>query len=41
MVQTSEFKRYQYPPALRLTERSWSGRRMPVAHRFLRETGDD
>jgi NAD+ synthetase len=40
LVHKSEFKRYQYAPALRLTERSWGGRRMPVSHRFLRETTD-
>lgn len=39
-MQRSEFKRFQYPPTLRLTERSWGGRRMPVSHRFLREVGD-
>jgi len=39
-VQKNEFKRFQYPPTLRLTERSWGGRRVPVSHRFLRETGD-
>ena len=36
-VQAAEFKRYQYPPALRVSERCWSGRRMPVSHRY-RET---
>ncbi len=41
LVQRSEFKRYQYAPTLRLTERCWSGRRMPVSHRFLRETTDE
>ncbi|MBL8731277.1 MAG: NAD+ synthase [Planctomycetes bacterium] len=33
-VQNSEWKRYQYPPTLRLTEHCWSGRRMPVMHRY-------
>ena len=33
-VQASEFKRYQYAPTLRVSERCWSGRRMPVSHRF-------
>jgi NAD+ synthetase len=33
-VQASEFKRYQYPPALRVSERCWSGRCLPVAHRY-------
>ncbi|MBL8752618.1 MAG: NAD+ synthase [Planctomycetes bacterium] len=36
-VQASEWKRYQYPPTLRVSDRCWSGRRMPVAHRY-RET---
>ena len=35
LVQASEWKRYQYPPTLRLTDRCWSGRRMPVSHRYL------
>jgi NAD+ synthetase len=34
MVQASEFKRYQYPPTLRVSERCWSGRCLPVAHRY-------
>jgi NAD+ synthase (glutamine-hydrolysing) len=29
-VQNAEFKRYQYPPTLKVSERCWSGRRMPV-----------
>lgn len=33
-IQVAEFKRYQYPPTLRLSERCWRGRRMPVSHRF-------
>jgi NAD+ synthetase len=33
-VQVAEFKRYQFAPTLRLSERSWSGRRLPVAHRY-------
>ena len=33
LVQNSEWKRYQYPPTLRLTDRCWPGRRMPVSHR--------
>jgi NAD+ synthetase len=33
-VQAAEWKRYQYPPTLRVSERCWSGRRMPVAHRY-------
>lgn len=36
-VLASEWKRYQYPPTIRVSERCWSGRRMPVAHRY-RET---
>jgi len=34
LVQNSEWKRYQYPPTLRLTDRCWRGRRMPVSHRY-------
>ena len=34
LVQNSEWKRYQYPPTLRLTDRCWSGRRMPVSHSY-------
>ena len=41
LVHKSEFKRYQYAPTVRVTDRSWSGRRMPESHRFLREVGDD
>jgi NAD+ synthetase len=33
-VQAAEWKRHQYPPTLRVSERCWSGRRMPVAHRY-------
>ena len=33
-VLASEWRRYQYPPTLRVSERCWSGRRMPVAHRY-------
>jgi NAD+ synthetase len=40
MVQTSEFKRYQYAPTLRVSRRSWGGRRLPVAHRFLNDGAD-
>lgn len=35
LVQNSEWKRYQYPPTLRLSDRCWRGRRMPVSHRYL------
>jgi NAD+ synthase/NAD+ synthase (glutamine-hydrolysing) len=34
MVVGAEFKRYQYAPTLRVSERCWGGRRMPVAHRY-------
>jgi len=33
-VQLAEFKRYQYPPTLRVSDRCWSGRRLPVSHRY-------
>jgi NAD+ synthetase len=33
-VQAAEFKRYQYPPPIRVSERSWRGRSMPVSHRY-------
>ncbi len=33
-VMASEWKRYQYPPTVRVSDRCWSGRRMPVAHRY-------
>jgi NAD+ synthetase len=33
-VHAAEWKRYQYPPTLRVSDRCWSGRRMPVAHRY-------
>ncbi len=33
-LQAAEFKRYQYPPILRVSERSFCGRRMPVSHRY-------
>lgn len=36
-VQLAEFKRFQYAPTLRITERCWDGRRVPVSHRFLTE----
>jgi NAD+ synthetase len=38
-VMASEFKRYQYAPTLRVSDRCWGGRRVPVCHRFMRETG--
>lgn len=33
-VNAAEWKRHQYPPTLRVSERCWGGRRMPVAHRY-------
>jgi NAD+ synthetase len=33
-VQAAEWKRHQYPPTIKLSERCWGGRRMPVVHRF-------
>jgi len=33
-IQHAEFKRYQYPPTVRVSERCWRGRRMPVSHLF-------
>lgn len=33
-VQQAEFKRFQYAPTLRVSERCWDGRRVPVSHRF-------
>lgn len=33
-VHATEWKRYQYPPTIRVSDRCWSGRRMPVAHRY-------
>lgn len=33
-VHAAEWKRYQYPPTLRVSDRCWSGRRMPVMHRW-------
>jgi NAD+ synthase (glutamine-hydrolysing) len=37
MVCAAEFKRYQYAPTLRVSERCWGGRRQPIVHRY-RET---
>ncbi|MFK7740464.1 MAG: NAD+ synthase [Planctomycetota bacterium] len=34
MLQNSEWKRFQYPPTIRLSDRCWGGRRMPVSHRY-------
>jgi NAD+ synthase (glutamine-hydrolysing) len=33
-VQASEWKRYQYPPTVKVSDRCWAGRRMPAAHRY-------
>ncbi|HEX5053654.1 MAG TPA: NAD+ synthase [Planctomycetota bacterium] len=33
-VHAAEWKRYQYPPTLKVSDRCWAGRRMPVAHRY-------
>ena len=33
-IEGAEFKRFQYAPTIRVTERCWDGRRVPVAHRF-------
>ena len=34
-IEAAEFKRYQYAPTIRVTERCWDGRHVPVAHRFV------
>jgi NAD+ synthetase len=33
-INAAEWKRYQYPPTLRVSERCWSGRRMQVSHGY-------
>ena len=33
-IEGAEFKRFQSAPTIRVTERCWDGRRVPVAHRF-------
>jgi NAD+ synthetase len=33
-VHAAEWKRRQYPPTLKVSDRCWAGRRMPVAHRY-------
>ncbi len=33
-VDLSEYKRRQLPPSLRVTEKAWFGRRMPITNRF-------
>ncbi|MBK8975839.1 MAG: NAD+ synthase [Planctomycetes bacterium] len=37
MVMTAEFKRFQFAPTVRVSERCWGGRRYPVSHRFAGE----
>ena len=34
LVMANEFKRYQYAPTLRVSDRCWGGRRLPVTHRY-------
>ncbi len=34
-IERAEFKRFQYPPTLRVSDRCWDGRRVPVGHRFV------
>ena len=34
-VDHNEYKRRQTPPILRVTEKAWFGRRMPITNRFL------
>ena len=36
VVDHNEYKRRQLPPALRITEKAWFGRRMPITNRFDR-----
>ena len=38
-VQRSEYKRVQYPPTVRVSDRCWDGRRVPASHRFVAEKG--
>ena len=33
-VDHNEYKRRQSPPTLRVTEKAWFGRRMPITNRF-------
>ena len=33
-VDRNEYKRRQLPPSLRITEKAWFGRRMPITNRF-------
>jgi NAD+ synthetase len=39
-IQRNEFKRFQAPPALRVTDRCWVGRRMPLMHKYTVEGGE-
>jgi NAD+ synthase (glutamine-hydrolysing) len=34
-VDHNEYKRRQSPPILRVTEKAWFGRRMPITNRFV------
>lgn len=34
LVMANEFKRFQYAPTLRVSDRCWGGRRLPVSHRY-------
>ena len=33
-IQKNEYKRRQAPPILRVTDKAWFGRRMPITNRF-------
>ena len=37
LVARSEYKRFQYPPTIRVSSRCWGGRRMPATHGFVVE----
>ena len=34
-VRTNEYKRQQFPPTLRVSDRAWVGRAYPIAQRFF------
>jgi hypothetical protein len=34
-VRTNEYKREQFPPTLRVSDRAWTGRQYPIAQRFF------
>lgn len=36
-VDHNEYKRRQSPPILRVTEKAWFGRRMPITNRFIEQ----